>query len=111
VITPTQYNALVVISRGTFQKGVNAKGLAWKLWGDNPAYEYLFSASSNQGNGACAGKKAWLCAGSMAGRLRKAGYIQNDRNYTGYFLTAKGEEAIREYEKNQQPIQKTTHHV
>lgn len=98
MLTPIQYKALVAISKGSYQRGISARALAWSLWGENPEYEYLFSAASNQGEGACHGKKAWLCAGSLAGKLRKAGYVQDDQEFSGYCLTSKGEAAIREYD-------------
>lgn len=99
MLTDMQYKALSAISKGTYQRGVSAKALALTLWGDVPNYEHLFSASSKQGNGATRGKKAWLCAGGLAGKLRKAGYIQYDSDFTGYVLTLAGDAAMREYEK------------
>lgn len=99
MLTDIQYKALSAISKGTYHRGVNAKALALALWGDNPKYGYLFTAASNHGNGATCGKKAWLCAGSLAGRLRKSGFVQHDRDFTGYCLTGFGEKALREYEK------------
>ncbi len=99
MLTDMQYKALLAISKGTYRRGVSAKTLALTLWGDDPNYEHLFLASSKQGNGATRGKKAWLCAGSLAGKLRKAGYIQYDCDFTGYVLTLAGDAAMREYEK------------
>lgn len=63
--------------------------------------EYLHTAMSNQGNGACAGKKAWLCAGSLLGRLAKRGLVRHRyvRERWVYTLTLKGEEALMEYNK------------
>lgn len=106
MLTEIQYKALLAISKGTYHHGVNAKALAWTLWGDNPKYEYLFTAASTQGNGATRGKKAWLCAGSLAGKLSKSGFVQHDRDFTGYHLTEYGEKALREYQKQHQITQK-----
>lgn len=97
-MTETTYRALKAIEPGTIQRGITAKALAVKLWGNDPARQDLFTAVSNQGNGACSGKKAWLCAGSLAGKLRKKGLIAFDRNLNGYYLTEKGRITIREHE-------------
>lgn len=70
---------------------------------DEPKYAYLFTAVSNQGNGACAGKKAWLCAGSYLARLRKdklaaRGFDRHGRTY--YYITKEGEDALKAYQKD-----------
>ena len=60
--------------------------------------EYLLTAVSNQGEGACAGKKAWLCAGSYLGRLAKQGLVYRHMTRDGkvlFFITEKGREAIK----------------
>ena len=65
---------------------------------DSKKDKYLFSAISNQGNGACAGKKAWLCAGSLLGKLAKQGYV-SVRPYTypkTFVLTQKGREMLNQ---------------
>lgn len=98
MITKTTYKALKALSKGTYQRGISAKALAWTLWGEDPRYEYLFTASSNQGNGATCGKKAWLCAGSLLGKLARRGLAGHDKEFRGYYLTLKGEEALKEYE-------------
>ena len=71
------------------------------LYFDTPKHEYLFTAVSNQGNGACAGKKAWLCAGSLLGKLKKELYVDPARLYA----TAVGRIMLNkydEYKKSQQ---------
>ena len=59
-----------------------------------PEHQYLFTVTSNQGNGAC--------AGSYLGRLRKKGYVQlrfiNDS--FRYDLTSLGESKLKDYEHN-----------
>lgn len=102
MLTKNSYKILKAIEPGSYASGINAKAVAWSLWGDDPKREYLFLASSNQGNGACRGKKAWLCAGSQVGKLRKKGLVDYDRNFTGYYLTRYGREAVREYESSNQ---------
>ena len=101
MVTKKEYIILKAIASGSYERGINAKAIAFTLWGDDPAYEYLFSACSNQGNGACRGKKAWLCAGSLVGKLRRRELVNYDRSCTGYILTRAGRQAIIEYEKNQ----------
>ncbi len=61
-----------------------------------PRHEVLFSAVSNQGNGACHGKKAWLCAGSLLGKLKKKGWVKN-KPYSDppvFSLTDEGRKAL-----------------
>ena len=68
------------------------------LYFDSPKHEYLFTAVSNQGNGACAGKKAWLCAGSVLGKLKKELYVDSTRdNPQKFFATAVGRIMLNKY--------------
>ena len=47
--------------------------------------------SSNQGRGACRGKAAWLCGGSLVGKLIKAGWVYpNFGPPTTYHLSQAG---------------------
>ena len=73
--------------------GVGAKQFA-VLYYTEPQYEYLFTAVSNQGNGACAGKKAWLCAGSFLGRLCKVGLVRRDVVAGRFYVTDKGKQEL-----------------
>lgn len=73
--------------------GIMAKEFA-ALYYSEPRYAYLFTAVSNQGNGACAGKKAWLCAGSLLGRLRKQGLVRHDVVAGRFYLTDEGKKNI-----------------
>lgn len=99
VIKDRQYKILKAIQGKTFERGITANELAMHLWFDKPEYKYLFTAVCNGGNnGACSGKKAWLCMGAQVGRLRKKGFVMYARNLRGYVLTKYGEEAIKEYE-------------
>lgn len=87
-ITEKQYSLLKLLVNGTYFNGVCAKWLSWKLWGNNPETEHLSYT-----------RKGWLCAGSLVGRLRKAGYVTYDKYFTGYYLTQKGKNVIKEYEE------------
>lgn len=100
MITEKVYKTLKAIEPGSYDRGINAKAVAYALWRNDPDHEYLFSASSNQGHGACRGKKAWLCAGSLVGKLRKAGYVDYDRAFCGYVLKKPGRQVLAEYERN-----------
>ena len=70
------------------------------LYFDTPEHEYLFTAVSNQGNGACAGKKAWLCAGSLLGRLKKQLYVDSTKHDdpTRFYATAVGRVMLNKYD-------------
>lgn len=98
MLTETAYKALKAIEDGnpTFRRGASAMTIAVAVWGEDPGKQYLFTAVSNQGNGACAGKKAWLCAGSLMGKLIKQGLAR--KGEYGYYLTEMGRKAVYEYE-------------
>lgn len=92
-MTPRQIHALTILKE---HPGISANAFAG-FYFTRPEQEYLFSAASNQGNGACRGKKAWLCAGSLLGKLCKLGLVY--RNFDrygsmGYHLTANGRAAL-----------------
>ncbi len=91
-LTPKQRKALLILRDNP---GLTANGFA-ALYFDTPETEYLHTAVSNQGEGACAGKKAWLCAGSLLHRLCKAGLVrmQPYSNPTRWFVSAAGEDAL-----------------
>lgn len=101
-ITDKTYKALSILSSASWDRPMSAKEFAKRLWGDDQDKECLFNAHTNSGNGACAGKKAWLCAGSLLGRLRKKGLVSQLSSviWSGYVLTDKGKQAIKEYEQN-----------
>ena len=88
-LTPKQAKALAIIRD---HPGCTANTFA-ALYFTDPSQEYLFTAVSDQGNGACFGKKAWLCAGSLLGKLAKKGLVRRDfSSGTGrFFLTFGGE--------------------
>lgn len=100
MITKKQAKALRIIG-GASWPGISASRFA-RTYYDEPGQQYLFSAVSNQGNGACSGKKAWLCAGSLLGRLAKAGLVYRDyRNETPrYIITDKGKQELQNYNEN-----------
>ena len=95
MITEKQYKALKIVqekSRNSSNRTVRAYEFALAMWGKDLDKDYLFTGVSNQGNGACAGKKAWLCGGSYLGRLVKMGYLRRMGFY--YYMSLGGEQAI-----------------
>lgn len=63
-----------------------------------PEHEYLYTACSKQGNGACRGKKLWLCTGSLLGRLIQKGYVRryiDKYGKTTFSLTYDGMLAVK----------------
>ena len=96
MITRNEHKALQIL-RQCGSEGITASGFAVRYFTE-PKHEYLFTAVSNQGNGACAGKKAWLCAGSYLGRLAKKGLVRKciprDRGADRFIITSKGENAL-----------------
>lgn len=103
MITSVTYRALKELEAkdGAVRRGATAMDVALAVWGDDPGKRHLFTAVSPQGNGACAGKKAWLCAGSMMGKLVKRGYAYKGER--GYHLTQAGRWAIGAYESSRRP--------
>lgn len=105
MITDKTYKALKILSAATWERPMHAKDFALLLWGNDPSKEYLFNSNTNTGNGACSGKKAWLCAGSLLSKLTKRGLVhrfaRNKEEWHGYLLTEKGKQAIKEYESKQ----------
>lgn len=95
-ITKKTFKALAILKENP---NINAKAFAVLYYGEE--HQSLFTAVSNQGNGACAGKKAWLCAGSLLGKLAKKGYVRRQIDKYGsisYYLTYEGKRALHEHE-------------
>lgn len=93
-MTDKTYKALCLLREFP---GVTANQFAAKYF-TGKDHKYLFTAVSNQGNGACTGKKAWLCAGSFLGKLQKRGLIFRDRDMRSYRLTTAGEEYLEKHD-------------
>jgi hypothetical protein len=100
-LTKLQRKALEIIK----DKGQVSPMEFAQLYFTEEKHQYLFTAVSNQGNGACAGKKAWLSAGSLLNRLCKRGYVYHkfvpSRYGKGrfvYCITDKGVEALENKE-------------
>ncbi len=87
MISDSAYKILKPIEKGTYFDGIGAKWLSWKLWGGNPETEHMAYT-----------RKGWLQIGSQVGKLKKKGLVNYDKNFTGYYLTKQGVEAIKEYE-------------
>lgn len=102
MLTPKQAKALDILRNNP---GCTANTFV-ALYFTDPSQESLFTAVSNQGNGACAGKKAWLCAGSLLGKLAKKGLVRRDYGSgTGkFYLTSKGENKLASHQDIKLPI-------
>lgn len=109
MITPKTYKALKVLENTSPLSPMAANFFACRLWGKDEDKKHLFLAVTNIGNGACSGKKAWLCAGSLLGKLAKRGlvkWVPRIKGYCpdGYCLTNIGREELLQYEKKQTNI-------
>lgn len=93
MITEKAYRILKPLEKGTYLEGINAKWLSWKLWGDNPKTEHMAYT-----------RKGWLQVGSQVGKLRKNGLVDYDKNFSGYYLTRQGKQAIKEYEDDNRRV-------
>ena len=95
MLTRKQTKALLILEA---KPGLTANGFA-QYYFNGPEHEYLFTAVSNQGNGACAGKKAWRCAGGVLGRLVKQGLASSRFSMNGvrtYTVSEKGKRQLGE---------------
>ena len=90
MITPFQREVLGFIRENP---GCSATDLAVHLKPD----AVMHRKCSNQGNGACQGKAAWLWGGSVVGKLRRRGWVRVEygSHRASYWLTASGLEALR----------------
>ncbi len=92
-LTPKQRKALQILKD---HPDITARAFAL-FYFTEPEHQYLNTAVSDQGNGACAGKKAWLCAGSLLGRLIQKGWVRRRFDRYGrvlFFLTHEGEQNL-----------------
>ena len=94
--TEKEIKALKIISECKSTLGIRPSNFGF-IYFDNPQQRHLIEAVSNQGNGACCGKKAWRAAGCILGRLRKKGYVYNIQGH--YALTVLGEELLDKKEE------------
>ena len=99
-LTPSRRKALEILNKSS---SLTAGSFAVQYYTE-PRHQYLFTAVSNQGNGACAGKKAWLCAGSFLGKLAKEGLVRREydrwRGLWMFHITEKGKDALRTSDKS-----------
>lgn len=91
-LTISQVKALNILEATSFSKPYSARGFARAMWGETN--ENLFTKVSNQGNGACHGKAAWLCGGSYLGKLAKKGWVKVAYNPSRYYISEKGKEML-----------------
>ena len=87
MISDNAYRIMKLLEKGTYLEGICAKWLSWKLWGGNPETEHMSYT-----------RKGWLQVGSQVGKLRKKGLVNYDKEFSGYYLTTEGKQAIKEYE-------------
>ena len=96
-ISTKQVKALTILRDNP---NITANRFAY-LYFNGTEKKYLLTSISNQGNGACPGKKAWLCAGSYLGKLARLGYVQK-KTYSGptrFSITEKGEKELSEHDE------------
>lgn len=93
-MTDFELKALMTIQA---HPGITASRFAELLWPES----YMHKKSSNQGNGACTGKAAWLTAGSYIGKLRKKYLVEYAQDQWGFFrgyrLSTKGKELLAKH--------------
>lgn len=96
MLTEKQARALKTVAECTGRLGITPAFFA-QTYFDTPEHRHLLTAVSNTGNGACMGKKAWIAAGSVLGRLARSGLLRHTWGH--YSLSEKGREELAEWEK------------
>lgn len=94
-ITVKEIKALKIIAECKSTLGILPSEFGF-IYFDNPQQRHLLEAISNQGNGACHGKKSWRAAGCILGKIRKKGYVYCIHGR--YTLTALGKDVLRSSE-------------
>lgn len=91
-MTKRMKEALIIINQ---KPGITARQFGEEFF---PYEEFpiLHDAVTNTGNGACSGKKLWLCAGSYLAKLRKKKLLWYDPKTIGWYTTSKGKELLNE---------------
>lgn len=93
--TEKELRALQIIADCPCTLGIQAKQFGEQYF-TSPEHQYLFTSLSNQGEGACYGKKAWRCAGAILGKLAKKGYVRFLWNH--YHITELGRELLTNHD-------------
>ena len=94
-ITEKQKEALIIMSQHT---QLSVRAFSEKFWPDSNMHTKV----SNQGNGATAGKAAWLCGGSYLSKLEIKGWVKkafwdengNENGISVYQITELGRSLI-----------------
>lgn len=103
IVCQKTYEALKVLENTSKEKPMLASQFANRLWGDDKSKQYLFSEVENIGS---FGKKAWIMAGAVLGKLSRQGFVRgcpwadktNGKSLTGYYLSEKGLMAVQNFE-------------
>lgn len=90
-MTKKTYKALCLVKKA---KRVSAKQFALLMWPDSKMHTKV----SNQGNGSCRGKAAWLAGGAYLRKLEKKGLVKWSVIEEGFILTGNGLKEIVAYE-------------
>ena len=98
-LTPQRRKALeILLNLKDPSAGITASAFAQEYY-SGTEHEYLLTAVSNQGEGACGGKKAWLCAGSYLAKLVKEGLVRKrysaKRSSARFLITDKGRDLLK----------------
>ena len=86
-MTVKEKRALKIVSECKCTLGITPKQFG-VIYFDTPEHGHLLEATSNIGNGAACGVKAWLQAGSMLAKLAKKGYVR--KLWGKYIITELG---------------------
>lgn len=95
-LTEKEKKALKIVSECKSILGIKPADFGF-IYFDNPQQRYLINSLSNQGNGACYGKKAWRAAGCILGKLQKKGYVHFLWGH--YKLTELGKDLLKRSEE------------
>lgn len=91
--TKRTIDALTILADFGAEHAISASWFAQKFWPGHIMHVQV----TNQGNGACAGKKAWLQAGSYLRKLENKGLVKTTQR--GFYISHAGRELLKSNQK------------
>ena len=91
--TESEAKALEILRDTSYSKPMKAAAFAKLMWPDS----HMHKKVSNQGNGACVGKAAWLAGGSYLSKLENKSWVRKtfDTGSAAYHITLKGKDLVQ----------------
>lgn len=91
--TKRMIDALIILKDTNYHKTIGAAQFGREFWPDHIMHVQM----TNTGNGACAGKKGWLAAGSYLRKLKIKGLVALPMYVGAFYITDLGKKVLIEY--------------